>query len=163
MDQVFSNYKRLEPWQKETVQFAREHGYVRTAYGTLKHLTSDIRSRDMSLRNRQERQAVNQTIQGCAADILKLVLTATYDANVWRETGSTLIAPVYDEIVATVPKKNCFEYCEMMQDLMNVRPPGHLIPMVAEVSVGPNWGDVIELKDRPSERKIAECIEGFSS
>lgn len=161
MRQVFINYVRLEPWQEETVLFARQHGYVRTAYGTIKHLTDEIRSRDGGLRSRQERQAVNQTIQGCAADILKVVLTASYDTNIWKETGSHLIAPVYDEIVATVPKINCFEYCQRMQDLMNVTPPGHVIPMMAEVSIGPDWGSVVELGDRPSERKLIDCMEGM--
>jgi len=159
---VFNAYQRLAPWQEETIQFARQHGYVKTAYGNLKHLTNDIRSRDGSLRSRQERQAVNQTVQGCAADILKVVLTQTYETNLWRDTGAVMIAPVYDEIVSSVPVPTCFEYCQRIQDIMNVTPPGHAIPMMAEVSIGPNWGSVVELKDRPSERKIIETIESFN-
>ena len=156
---VFSAYQRLAPWQEETILYARQHGYVKTAYGNLKHLTGDIRSRDGSLRSRQERQAVNQTVQGCAADILKLVLTESYETNIWQETGSVMIAPVYDEIVSSVPMDNCFEYCQRMQDLMNVTPPGHPIPMMAEVSIGPNWGEVVELKDRPSQKKVESLFD----
>ena len=161
MRMVFATYQRLAPWQEETILYGRQHGYVKTAYGNLKHLTSDIRSKNGSLRSRQERQAVNQTVQGCAADILKEVLTTSYDTNLWAETDSVMIAPVYDEIVSSVPIPNVFEYCERMQAAMNVTPPGHIIPMMAEVSVGPNWGAVEELGDNPSEFKLLECIEGF--
>lgn len=159
MRMVFTTYGRLGPWQDETIQFAKQHGFVRTAYGTLKHLTNDIRSRDGSLRSRQERQAVNQTVQGCAADILKVVLTESYKTNLWKETGSVMIAPVYDEIVSSVPRSNIFEYCQRAQEIMNVTPPGHTIPMMAEVSIGSNWGNVVELGDHPSERKVIECVE----
>lgn len=162
MQQVMGTYPRLGPWQEETVEFARRYGYVRTAYGSVKHLTADIRSEDGSKRSRQERQAVNFTIQGCAADILKVVLTQAYETKLFQETGSTLIAPVYDEIVATVPAKNAFEYCQRLQDIMNLTPPGHAIPMMAEVKIGPNWGDCVELGDRPSERKIVNCIDKFA-
>lgn len=161
---VFGAYDRLAPWQEETIQFAKRHGYVKTAYGNLKHLTTDIRSRDGGIRSRQERQAVNQTIQGCAADILKVVLTQSHKTNLWNETQSVMIAPVYDEIVASVPTRNIFEYCERLQDIMNVTPPGHPIPMMAEVCIGENWyaASGNELGDRPSEKKVMACIESFS-
>lgn len=160
---VFAAYQRLAPWQEETIQFARRFGYVKTAYGNLKHLTSDIRSRDSGVRSRQERQAVNQTIQGCAADILKVVLTESLKTNLWTETKSVMIAPVYDEIVASVPARNAFEYCERIQDIMNVTPPGHPIPMMAEVCIGKNWYEAggNELGDRPSEKKVEACIDSF--
>ena len=161
MSNVFINYGRLEPWQEETIMLARQQGFIRTAYGSMKHLTSDIRSHDNSKRSRQERQAVNSAIQGCAADILKVVLTNSHRTNLWQETGAVMIAPVYDEVVSSVPRRNVFEYGQRMQDLMNITPPGHAIPMMAEVSVGPNWGDVVELGDRPSERKLIECMEKF--
>jgi len=161
MKLVFRTYGRLAPWQDETITFAKQHGYVKTAYGNLKHLTEDIRSKDGSRRSRQERQAVNQTVQGCAADILKEVLTASYETNIWEETESVMIAPVYDEIVSSVPVSTVFEYCGRMQEIMNVTPPGHAIPMMAEVSIGPNWGSVVELGDNPAEVKIMECIESF--
>ena len=161
MRMVFATYSRLAPWQEETIQYARSHGYVKTAYGNLKHLTDDIRSRDGSLRSRQERQAVNQTVQGCAADILKVVLTETYETDIWRDTGSVMIAPVYDEIVSSVPMNSCFEYCQRMQDIMNVTPPGHSIPMMAEVSIGKNWGEVVELGDRPSQKKVESLFDKF--
>ncbi len=158
---VFARYARLAPWQEETISFAYRHGYVKTAYGTLKHLNSEIRSKDGGLRSRQERQAVNSTIQGCAADILKVVMTGCYETRLFQETGAKLIAPVYDSIVASVPLKSAYEYVCRLQDQMNVTPPGHAIPMLAEVSVGPTWGKCAELGDHPSEKKFAAAVDEF--
>jgi DNA polymerase-1 len=163
MEMVFVAYGRLAPWQKETIAFGRLKGYVETAYGTRKHLTADIRSKDGWLRSRMERQAVNQTIQGCAADILKIVLTAAHHTRLFEDTKSVLIAPVYDEIVASVPADGVFEYAQRLQSIMNVTPPGHAIPMMAEVSMGPSWGSLVELGDNPSERKMIQCIDDFRS
>jgi DNA polymerase-1 len=161
MELVFEGYPRLRPWQRETIAFAERRGFVHTAFGTRKHLTADIVSRDGGKKSRAERQAINQTIQGCAADILKRVLAEAWTTRLFHDTGARLIAPVYDEVVSSVPVSSAFEYCSRLQDLMNLTPPGHKIPMMAEVSIGPNWGSVIELGARPSEKAVIECIEGF--
>ena len=161
MDMVFRLYSRLGPWQKETTAFARKHGYVQTAYGNRRHATTDIVSRDGSKRSRMERQVINSTIQSCAADILHIVETDMHRTGLMKETGATLIAPIYDEVLASVPMRNLFEYCERMQDIMNVTPPGHAIPQLAEVSVGPNWHQVVELGDRPSESELIQIVDRF--
>lgn len=155
---VFNMYGRLAPWQQETIDYARTYGFVKTAYGCRKHVPEDIRSRDGSLRSRAERQAVNFTIQGCAADILHIVETQMHTTKLLNETKSVLVAPVYDEIVTSVPVTHVFEFCERMQDIMNVTPPGHAIPMLAEVSVGWNWGATEELGDRPAEVEILAAL-----
>ena len=163
MASVFRAYPRLESWQSEVIKFAYNHGYVQTAYGNRKHLTEDIRSNDGGARSRMERQAVNSTIQGCAADILKVVLSGVEKSKLFYETGAYLIAPVYDELAASVPAKNAYEYCERLQDIMNITPPGHAIPMLAEVKIGKNWHEMHELGDRPSERTIVDLIDSFKS
>lgn len=159
MNLVFKSYKRLEPWQNETVEFGEKYGYVQTAYGTRRHLSDAIVSRDDWVKGRMERQAVNSTIQGCAADILKVVLNKCYETNLFHDTKSTLIAPVYDETVSSVPAHHAVEYCFRMQEYMNITPPGHAIPMMGEVSIGKNWHEQEELGDNPSARRIEAAIE----
>ncbi|KPD33057.1 hypothetical protein AN404_09705 [Pediococcus acidilactici] len=83
-----------------------------------------------------ERQAVNFTIQGCAADILKKVLSDARKTKLFPQTKAVMMAPVYDEIFSSVPIPAIPEYCARLQELMNIFPPGHVVPMVAEISVG---------------------------
>lgn len=156
---VFSRYPRLQPWQEETIAFAAKRGYVQTAYNTRRHLTEDIVSNVRSIRNRMGRQAVNYTIQATAAEILKIVLTGMHTTNLMEDVRGQFYCPVYDEITSSIPIDNIFEYVSRLQDLMNITPPGHKIAMLSEVSIGPNWADLTEIGDRPSERKIIAAVE----
>lgn len=97
--------------------------------------------------------------KNCAADILKIVLREALEKRLFEDLGATLIAPVYDEIAASVPIRNVVEYCNRLQPIMNLTPPGHPIPMLAEICVGKNWGDVIELGDNPCESVIEKTLE----
>lgn len=156
IDGVFAGYPRLGAWQQETIKEGRTQGYITTAFGTRKHCDVNILSREGSLRARAERQTVNHKIQGGAADVLKVVLTNAHHTRLYEETHAILNAPVYDELTNSVPIDNVFEFVERAQDIMNITPPGHAIPMLAEVSIGRNWHEVAsnELHDRPSQRKI---------
>jgi DNA polymerase-1 len=163
MDGVFNGYARLGPWQDEVVETAKKWGFITTPYGTRKHVPEDILARDRSLQSRAARQTVNHGIQGCAADILKVVLTGAYHTRLYEETKASMIAPVYDELTNSVPIDNVFEFVERAQDLMNITPPGHPIPMLAEVSIGRNWNEAAanELHDRPSQRKIEALFDSW--
>lgn len=159
IDMVLAAYPGIPAWQDRVIDFGRTHGYVETAFGSRRHLTDDILSSDGALRSRMERQAVNFTIQGCAADILKRVMAKTVQTNLWKDTGARLIAPVYDELVASVPVEAAFEYVQRLQGLMNLTPPGHAVPMLAEVSVGGySWGNQIELGAGPTEDAVMDAI-----
>lgn len=159
MKEVFAAYARLGPWQQETIEFARRNGYVTTAYGTRKHLSNDILSTDRSLRSREERRACNQKIQGCAADVLHRVETEIYETSFLERYDSFFLAPVYDEIVLDIPlNDNLPELITECARMMDITPPGHAIPMMAEFSFGPNWADQYELGERPCEAQIEEAL-----
>ncbi len=161
MDQVLRMYMRIEPWQQEVVEFAKRHGYVMTAYGNRRHVSEDLFSDDGAKRMREERQVINSTIQSCAADILKHVLSEARKTRLFQETNSILIAPIYDEITSSVNKAACIEYIRRIIPMMEVTPPGHAVPMVAEVSIGhESWGEQIELGANPSDEAILAALEG---
>lgn len=148
MRATFRTYPGLRPWQDQVIEFARAHGYVETAYGNRRHLTRDILSVDDGLRTRQERQAVNYTIQGCAADILKLVLTEMRSKRMMSRYHLRSVMPIYDEIASCVPVQAIPEYIQEMREIMEITPPGHRIPMQIEAAIGfDSWGGKVELKD----------------
>lgn len=169
MQQVFKAYPGIAPWQESVIRFARENGYVLTAYGNRRHAPANLFSKDDGLRGRAERQLVNSPIQGTAADILKVVLRECHETKLFKETGAVLIAPVYDEVTSSVPKAAAVEYIERLTSIMELTPPGHQVPMVAEVEVGrDNWGaqsdynpgGMIELGASPSADAILAACEG---
>ena len=155
---VFAAYPGIKPWQESVIEYARRHGYVVTAYGTRKHMTSNILSGNDELRMRAERQAVNQTIQGCAADILKEVLAGMKRRRILERHHAKLIAPVYDEIAASVTNAAIYDYNCEMDELMSILPPGHAVRMKPETDIGPNWGEMLELKAFPTKEKVETAI-----
>ena len=93
-----------------------------------------------------ERQAVNATVQGCAADILKVVLTQMRQKSMVDRYHLEALKPVYDEIAAIVPKAAAADYIAEMKEIMEITPPGHPVPMQIDVSIGLNsWGDKREI------------------
>lgn len=159
MDKTFHRYAGIQPWQQSVMRFGAVHGYTQTAYGTRRHLTSDILSNDGFIRSRSERQAVNFVVQGCAARILKIVLTEVWRSRLLQETGAVIIAPVYDELTASVPISAAVEYIQRLSEIMTVTPPGHAIPMKPEVDLGPTWGTMTSLGAYPSVDRIEEELD----
>jgi DNA polymerase I-like protein with 3'-5' exonuclease and polymerase domains/5'-3' exonuclease len=158
MNSTYETYPDVQPWQESVIKFARQHGYSKTAYGNRRHISEAIFSDNNSENRRMQRQAVNAVIQGGAADILKIVLTNCWLTNLWGSTGATLLAPVYDEITASVPRANAVEYIERLVDIMEITPPDHVVPMTADVSLGANWRDQIEIGVRPDEADILNAL-----
>lgn len=163
MQTVLSQLVGFRKWQEEMLEFGRTYGYVLMAYGSRYHVGNKLVAKDDGYRARAERQAINAIIQGGAAEILAEVMGQVHKLGILRDTGAKSIIPIYDEIKASVPASAAFEYVTRMQDVMNLTPPGGIVPMVAEVSVAPmgkGWGSMIELKSRPTEEQVMEVIHG---
>lgn len=153
-------YARIPQWQKETAKFMEKNGFTLTAFGTKRHATEDIFSKDNGKVSRQHRQGANATIQGTAAEMLRIVLTGIVTRNLLHRLKMVFFAPIYDEIVAFVHKSDVIEYCREMNTLMSdATPPGHVVPQVPEFSIGPDWGRVHELGRWPGEEAIAKVVD----
>ena len=146
LDGAMSLYARIPQWQKETAQFMEKNGFTLTAFGTKRHATDDIFSKDSGKSSRQHRQGTNATIQGTAAEMLRIVLTGMVERDLLDKLRMVFFAPIYDEIVAWVHKDDVVEYCRNMHELMEgSTPPHHPIRQQPEISIGPDWGRVHEL------------------
>lgn len=139
-------YPRVEKFQEKVIQFGRKHGYVLTAFGNRKH-TTGILSKNKREAAMWERQAINAPIQSTAADVLKLVLRKIVLTRLCEETGATLYAPVYDELVASVPVSKVQEYIERLTKIMQMPIPRTPVVLDTSVSFGLNWGEQIELNE----------------
>ena len=82
----------------DTINFAREHGYVQTLMGRKRWLT-DINSCNFTVRGFAERNAINSPIQGTAADMIKLAMIKIHHAFKKKKFKSKMILQVHDELV----------------------------------------------------------------
>jgi DNA polymerase-1 len=123
----------------DTINFARENGYVETLMGRKRWL-KDINSANFTIRGFAERNAINSPIQGTAADMIKLAMISI-DAE-FKKQGfkSKMLLQVHDELVFDAYKteldiiKPVILRC--MQNAL-ILPNG--VPANAEVGSGINW------------------------
>lgn len=160
LDDTFKLYSRIQPWQQETARFMEKNGFTLTAFGTKRHATADIFSNDSGKVSRQHRQGTNATIQGTAAQMLRIVLTKVAASGMLDRLRMRFFAPIYDEVVAWVHKDDVLAYCiEMGGYMEESTPPGHVVRQVPEYSIGPDWGRVHELGRDISPENVQRAVD----
>jgi DNA polymerase-1 len=85
----------------ESINKAREVGYVTTMFGRKRYL-SDIHSRNQVVRGNAERNAINAPIQGSAADIIKIAMVNIFRRMKTEKYQSKMILQVHDELIFEV-------------------------------------------------------------
>jgi len=76
-----------------------------------------------------------------------------------RRYGLKALKPVYDEIASCVLVDAIPDYIEEMKEVMEITPPGHIVPMEIEAAIGlKSWGDKVEL-GRPSYEEVVEFLK----
>ncbi|WP_395805549.1 DNA polymerase I, partial [Daejeonella sp.] len=70
IENYFNTYPGIKKYMSDTMNFARENGYVQTIMGRRRYLR-DINSANQTVRGFAERNAINAPIQGSAADMIK--------------------------------------------------------------------------------------------
>ncbi len=120
------------------------NGYVQTLFGRTRHLP-DIKSPIRVLRSSAETQALNATIQGTAGDIMKLSLNTLWSEKLLFLKDFRFIMQVHDEFVFSCTHEAAAELMPKVREIMQRVPKGFRVPIVAEVSIGPNFGDQREL------------------
>jgi DNA polymerase I-like protein with 3'-5' exonuclease and polymerase domains/5'-3' exonuclease len=159
LEQTMALYWRIRPWQEETAAFMEKNGFTLTAFGTKRHATPDIFSNDGGKVARQHRQGTNATIQGSAAQMLRIVLTRIAESGLMDRLRMSFFAPIYDEVVSWVHKDDVLAYCQEVGRFMEEStPPGHKVRQVPEFSIGCDWGRVQELGRDISPDNVAKFV-----
>lgn len=141
--EIIDNYKRefagIQKYMDDTINFAREHGYVQTLMGRKRWLR-DINSSNFTVRGFAERNAINSPIQGTAADMIKLAMIKTYEALQQSDLKSKMILQVHDELLFDVVRGEEEAMKALVLDCMQSAmqlPNG--VPVIAEAGTGINW------------------------
>ena len=140
---IIDNYKKefpgIQRYMDDTINFAREHGYVQTLMGRKRWL-KDINSANFTVRGFAERNAINSPIQGTAADMIKLAMQKVHAAMQKEKMQSKMLLQVHDELVFDALKSEVKELkpliIENMQSAMSLP---HGVPVTAECGEGINW------------------------
>jgi DNA polymerase-1 len=133
----FEKYAGVQKYINETVEFARENGYVKTLTGRRRYIR-DITSANNSLRSAAERLAMNSPIQGTAADMLKLAMIKIHELLKSGRYQTKMLLTVHDELVFDLHRDEQIELMPKIEAAMKSALPME-VPIDVEMGVGENW------------------------
>jgi DNA polymerase-1 len=141
--QIIDNYKQqfagIQKYMDDTINFARENGFVETLMGRKRWLR-DINSGNFTVRGFAERNAINSPIQGTAADMIKLAMVKLHKEFKKHKFQSKMILQVHDELVFDAIKEEVETIKPIILECMRTALPlPNEVPVEAEVGAGVNW------------------------
>jgi len=137
IEQYFAQYPGIKQYMSNTMNFARENGYVQTLMGRRRYLR-DINSANQTVRGFAERNAINAPIQGSAADMIKIAMINIHKEFKARKFDSRMTMQVHDELVFDVHKNEVEQVKPIIiENMKNAIKTA--VPIVVEVGVGSNW------------------------
>lgn len=137
IDQYFIQYPGIKNYMSDTMNFARENGYVETIMGRRRYLR-DINSANMTVRGYAERNAINAPIQGSAADMIKIAMINIHKDMTAQNLQSKMTMQVHDELVFDVIKGEKEQVKEIITHRMKTAIKTE-VPIEIEIGEGLNW------------------------
>ncbi|HCZ02993.1 MAG TPA: DNA polymerase I, partial [Verrucomicrobiales bacterium] len=124
-------------YMEETLESARSKGYVETLTGRRRYLP-DVQSANGTIRSMAERNAINAPIQGTAADMIKLAMSAIWRAMEGRSFESRLVLQVHDELIFDLEESEQQEIEPLVRESMIHALPLE-VPIEVEIGSGLHW------------------------
>lgn len=139
--EIIDNYKKefsfIDKYMGDTINFARENGFVKTLLGRKRWLR-DINSNNATVRSFAERNAINAPIQGSAADMIKVAMINIAAELKEKNLKTKMVLQVHDELVFDVYKPEL----EIIKPIIENHMKHALtlnVPVEIGMGVGINW------------------------
>ncbi|MCK4812755.1 MAG: DNA polymerase I [Candidatus Marinimicrobia bacterium] len=133
----FERYTGVKEYIEKTVVHCKEHGYVSTLYGRMRHIP-DINSENRNLQEAAKRAAINMPVQGTAADIIKIAMIRIHEQMKKNKLQSKMILQVHDELVFEVHPD---EYDFLKKHIKHIMENAAklAVPLKVDIGIGDTW------------------------
>jgi DNA polymerase-1 len=139
IDRYFAERPKVREYLDRVVENARETGFSETIFGRQRQVP-ELRAPDRALQQAGRRIALNNPIQGSAADIIKLAMLRAARQIEERKLRTRMILQVHDELVFEVPEKEQKAIGPLVREAMEGA-ASLVVPLVVRLGFGPNWAD----------------------
>ncbi|MCM8800482.1 MAG: DNA polymerase I [Candidatus Omnitrophica bacterium] len=144
IDAYFVRYPKVKEYIDEQIIKAQKNGFVSTILGRRRYI-SEINSKNQSIRQFAQRQAVNAPVQGSASDLIKLAMIQIHREIKKRNLKTKMILQIHDELLFDVPDNEMDLFVSLVKDKMeNVLKLD--VPIKVQVKKGKNWLDMEVIK-----------------
>lgn len=133
----FVRFPRVNDYMIHTIAFAQKNKYVKTIRDRRRYIP-EIDSKNAHVRQNAERMAINTTIQGSAADLIKLAMINIQNQFEQKKLTCKMILQVHDELVFEVPDREV----EQIRTLVKKEMENAIkldVPIKVEIGKGKNW------------------------
>jgi len=137
LEEYYETYAGVRAFMEHLPEKAKKDGFVTTILGR-KRFLPDLNSANKIAQQAAFRVAVNTTIQGSAADLMKLAMIKVYDELREKHIPGRMILQVHDELILEIEEAAVHDAAELVKSAMeNVYPMS--VPLSVDVSIGHNW------------------------
>ena len=137
IDKYFMTYPKVKDYMENTVAFAYEHGFVETIFGRKRYLP-ELASPNRMIKEFAERAAINQPLQGTAADLIKMAMINVDKVFKENNLRSKMVMQVHDELVFEVVADELEQVKTLvkqeMQNVANLK-----VPLLVDINWGKSW------------------------
>ena len=141
IEKYFATYPKVKAYMEGTVLEAEEKGFVETIFGRKRYLSTELSSSNGMIREFAKRAAINQPIQGTAADLMKIAMIDFSKKLKENNLKSKMIMQVHDELVVEVVKSELDVVTNLVKEAMELNQPLS-VPLVVDVNVGESWKEL---------------------
>lgn len=138
IDKYFESYPKIKQYMIEKVDYVHEYGYVETLYGRKRYLGAELSSANYQIREFAERAAINQPLQGTAADLIKMAMIKIDEELTKKNLKSKMVMQVHDELVFEVAKDEIEELKSIVKNGMEMGQP-FKVPLEVDINCGASW------------------------
>lgn len=138
IDKYFESYPKIQQYMTNEIDFVHENGYVETLYGRRRYLGAELSSANYQIREFAERAAINQPLQGTAADLIKMAMIEVDKKLSEKNMKSKMVMQVHDELVFEVEKSELDELKTLVLEAMELGQP-FKVPLDVDINYGESW------------------------
>jgi DNA polymerase-1 len=139
----FERFPGIRDYMEATKEFCRRRGFVATLFGR-KCYYPDISASNPSIRAFNERAAVNATLQGTAADIIRRAMIRMDAALAKEKLTARMLLQVHDELVFEVPEMEVDATLPVVARVMEEAPGPAVtigVPLRVDARAAANWDE----------------------
>ena len=138
INKYFATYPKIKAYMEGTIAEVQRKGFVQTIFGRKRYLEAEMSSSNAMIREFGKRAAINQPIQGTAADLMKIAMIEFSKEMKNNNLKSKPVIQVHDELVVEVYKDELDKVKEIIKSSMELNQPLS-VPLVVDIYTGESW------------------------
>ncbi len=141
IEKYFKINSNIEKYINKIIRTSHRDEFIENILGRKRYF-KEINSSQQFISSQAERMAVNMTIQGLAADIMKIAMINIYE-RIKDSNDIKILIQVHDELVFEIKEEKIKELIPILKNEMEkaYQLPNN-VPLKVDIEIGNNWGEL---------------------